>query len=177
MSPPPPGREAQHILHSGRQVTTHPALPENDVALRAMYARCSAESLYARYRTASPTPSAVPGPVHRSGCTAVTLVAHPAEDPGQLIAAAELVGLTAGREWEAALLVEDAWQGCGLGTVLAAVVLDAARARGATTVTASVALSNGPALRLVNHLGGRPRPPYTIEAVFDIPVDPTRAST
>jgi GNAT superfamily N-acetyltransferase len=61
-----------------------------------------------------------------------------------------IVGLASCVESEVAVLVEDAWQGCGIGTRL----LDAVVARaGASRLTAEVSYGNPRALRMLKRLG------------------------
>ncbi|MFF4205573.1 GNAT family N-acetyltransferase [Streptomyces sp. NPDC001668] len=97
-------------------------------AVNALHARCSLASTYARYRCArrSLTRREWTRLVHPAAGR--TWVTSPTGQPETVIAVTHLLRTSMPGVCELALLVEDAWQGQGLGTRLAAEALAAAEA-------------------------------------------------
>jgi len=107
---------AQHsvvLLASGAELTVRQAAPEDVPELVAMHVRCSIRSRRLRYLSsgAAPAPAALTRLVNRRhGRTLVV------EHAGRLVAMGNL--MRDGDDSEVALLVEDAWQRKGIGTML-----------------------------------------------------------
>ena len=126
--PPPPG--------SVRPVI-RPAVPEDLPALEEMAARCSVDTLRRRFH----------GPIadHRprrvaellSGGRSVLLDQLVADADGALVGIASL-HRSARSEAEMAVLVEDAWQGTGIGRRLSGHLIRRASDRGVSTIVADV---------------------------------------
>jgi GNAT superfamily N-acetyltransferase len=112
-------------------------------AVLAMHRRCSAESLYRRYVSGAGTPPAALLTRLLAAGSQLALVNGGAAD-GRVVALASLVGDPA----EAAILVEDAWQRRGVGTLLARRL--AVEARGKILV--HVLAGNQPATRTIRRL-------------------------
>ncbi|WP_344835624.1 GNAT family N-acetyltransferase [Actinocorallia longicatena] len=132
-------------------MTLRPLGPHDREAVTAMHARCSADSRRMRYFSAAPdlAPRLFDHFLERSrGYTVVV------EDlDGAVIAMAHLMYTVPGAA-ELAFLVEDAWQGRGLGRELAGCLIDLAGAEGLTELTASVLSDNVRMRRLFTGLGG-----------------------
>ncbi|MEV0270439.1 GNAT family N-acetyltransferase [Hamadaea sp. NPDC050747] len=109
----------------------------------AMHRRCSRESLYRRYVSGAGTPPAVLLAGLLSAGTVVAVATGGAQD-GRLVAMASLSGDPA----EAAILVEDAWQRRGVGTLLARRLAGAARGK----IVVHVLAGNQPATRTIRRL-------------------------
>jgi GNAT superfamily N-acetyltransferase len=126
--PPPPG--------SVRPVV-RPAAPEDRAAIEEMCARCSPETLRRRFH----------GPVGDAAPRRVTdlLTGGRSQLVDQLVAQADgaIVGLASlhrGSNGDAqmAVLIEDAWQGSGLGRRLTGHLIRRASSRGVSTIVADV---------------------------------------
>ncbi|NUT02267.1 MAG: GNAT family N-acetyltransferase [Hamadaea sp.] len=109
----------------------------------AMHRRCSRESLYRRYVSGAGTPPVVLLAGLLSAGTVVAVATGGAQD-GRLVAMASLAGDPA----EAAILVEDAWQRRGVGTLLARRLAGAARGK----IVVHVLAGNQPATRTIRRL-------------------------
>ena len=140
---------AQHsalLLASGEELTVRQASVADVPALLAMHFRCSRRSRRSRYLTgARPTAADLTRLVNRRhGRTLV--VAHP---EGELVAMGNL--MHDGPDSEVALLVEDAWQRRGIGSMLLRRLLTAVpEGRAAVAVTEQ---ANGPMLTVLRRAG------------------------
>jgi GNAT superfamily N-acetyltransferase len=77
-----------------------------------------------------------------------------------LVAVAQLAGSPEAERPELAILVEDAWQGCGLGRRLLRALLSVANDRGDAEATLSIAGQNRPMWRLVSEVAQVDRVTY-----------------
>ncbi len=93
----------------------------------AMHSRCSLESRFARYHAArrALTPREWWHLCDRANGT--TLITVPLDEPSRVIAITHLLRTQVLHVRELGILVEDSWQGQGLGTVLAHYAVDLAR--------------------------------------------------
>jgi GNAT superfamily N-acetyltransferase len=135
--------------------TIRVADPSDVDGIVAMHERCTARSLTFRYLSGTFRPSAAQlaqlvSPA--GGCTLVAGDTH-------IVAMANLVGQ--GSTAEAAILVEDSWQGRGVGTAMMRQLFALAPRHGIDGVELHLDASNRAALRLIrklqSHLGGEPR--------------------
>jgi RimJ/RimL family protein N-acetyltransferase len=158
--PPPDPRECWVVLADGTEVLVRTAVPEDRPAVAAMHERCSAHSRYLRYL--APTPRMPGWALERlvGGGRGVALVAVTTD--GRVVGLANLVPNPAGgtpevpetpRAAEAALLVEDAWQGRRLGTTLFRRLAALGRELGIGEVSATVLPSNARMWRLLRRAG------------------------
>jgi len=77
------------------------------------------------------------------------------EDAETAIGVARYARLEDGATCELAVTIADAWQGCGVGRKLIAVLVDSARAHGIRRIVGDVLATNTPMLRLARSGGSR----------------------
>ena len=140
-------------LRDGTEAGLRPIRPDDAAGLTALYGRLSPESAYQRFftvmRRLPPDWARILASPDQDRQAAIV-----ATDPaGELIGVARHMPGTTPDEVEIALVVEDAWQGRGLGTALLRALLDRARERGLSRFVAYVLADNQRMLRLVEALG------------------------
>ncbi|WP_206307642.1 GNAT family N-acetyltransferase [Streptomyces sp. H23] len=137
-----------------RITLTRPAVADDHEAVNEMHAKCSLESRYARYGAARRSLS------HREWATlcdralGLTLVTVPADNPLRVVALTHLMRTSEPHVRELAVLVEDSWQGEGLGPALVSYVVGLARtvAPGCRVISASTGRSNARMLSILRGL-------------------------
>jgi GNAT superfamily N-acetyltransferase len=134
-------------LRDGGEVVLRGARPQDAEPVAAMHLRCSLETTYGRYFTLLPRVSRRWQQALLS--TDVALVAVLGRD----VVALGNLAVGPGGDVELALLVEDAQQGRGLGTVLAAQLAATARLLGHRSVRLEILPGAPAAQRLVGRLG------------------------
>lgn len=137
-----------HLL-DGAEVTLRPIRPEDQPALTALYERLSPETAYQRFFTVM---RRLPPDWARILVSVdyVRRMAIVALDPdGALIGVARYVYDEPSREAEIAIVVEDRWQGRGLGTLLLRELLGYAAGKGISRFRAHVLADNGRMLDLL----------------------------
>jgi GNAT superfamily N-acetyltransferase len=144
------GSERPVRLADGVEVQIRPLTMMYREAVRDLHERCSPETRRYRYFTAMPAlpPRAFERLCDRSRCH--TLVAC---HDGQVVAIATLMFTPEPGIGEIALLVEDRWQGRGLGRTLANTLLQTARDLGLAEVKAAMLSDNARMRRLLVSLG------------------------
>lgn len=106
-----------------RITLTRPASADDYEAVNEMHATCSPESRYARYNAARR------GLTRREWATlcdrslGLTLVTVQADNPSRVVALTHLMRTSVSHVRELAVLVEDSWQGQGLGAALVSYVV------------------------------------------------------
>lgn len=122
---------------------------DDDVRLCRLFYRLSPESVYRRFFTLYTDP-----PKH--AIEALSHLDHDTRDAVVAVVGDEVVGVgryaavpSAPRTAELAVVVEDAWQGQGLGTRLLECAVALARVHGMTTLVATVLAENRPAIRML----------------------------
>ncbi|MBP2703525.1 GNAT family N-acetyltransferase [Microbispora sp. RL4-1S] len=136
-------------LADGAEVELRPLTSAFREAVRDLYERCSPESRRFRYFTSQPhLPPAAFDRMCDRGRGQALVACH----DGQVVALATLVYCDPGAA-ELALLVEDSWQGRGLGGRLARQLVAAARDEGFAEVRASLLADNARMRRLLLRLG------------------------
>ena len=133
-------------------VTTRPVRPDDRAPFYRLWPRLSPETVYRRFHA----------PVHRLPDETVrrlVTVDHDLREAVVAVVGGEVVGVarydrTTGdpSTAEVAVLVEDAWQGVGLGRQLLAELTSLAVGRGVRTFTATVQPDNRPVLGLVRRI-------------------------
>lgn len=165
------GRAAAHtlLLPDGSELTLREATLDDFAAVRQMHGRCSARSLRRRYlgTAAGTSPGRLARLLTPGRCT--TLIAEVADGAtapvdgggdgvpaaegragGRVVAMANLI--TEGVQAEAALLVEDEWQGRGLGTALLRRLTAMAAHAGCQSVATYTAADNTAVLPMLRRI-------------------------
>jgi GNAT superfamily N-acetyltransferase len=153
----PPAAERIVLLRDGSEVQMRRAEPSDGPLVAALHARCSPASRRARFL--SPTPQLPPGELAEllggEEPAAGTAVLAVTTDGGSAVGVATTAPEQAATA-RCAVLVEDAWQGRGLGTALLRRAADAAAEQGALELVGT-ARPNEPGLaRLLRRAGLRP---------------------
>jgi GNAT superfamily N-acetyltransferase/predicted amino acid-binding ACT domain protein len=150
----PAGRMPRLIsLRDGTQIVVRTIQERDTAAVRAMHQRCSAESRRLRYFGAKPAHG-----VMEAFCASSHGLTLVAEGPdGSILALAHLMHLLDPGVAEPAFLVEDHWQGRGLGRALAELLLETAREGGLVELRATVLSENARMRGLLTSFGGRVR--------------------
>lgn len=144
------------FLPDGTELGVRPAGPEDLPAVLRLHEQCSARTLHRRYLSGGGRPSADRLRRLLDPPRGTTLVAVEADSTGageSVVAMANLLG--EGDLAEAALLVTDARQRRGLGSVLLRRLLAHADRAGYAAVELHVHADNAPMLRTVHRLGRR----------------------
>jgi RimJ/RimL family protein N-acetyltransferase len=150
---PPPRTSVQ--LTDGAEVVLRAATAADAALVAALHARCSPHTRGLRSLSTRPVLSAavLQQLIGADGSTSVLAVTT---DGGAAVGLANLVGTGAGTA-EVALLVEDLWQGRGVGTALARKLVELARTDQLTEFTAMSRADNGALTRVLRRAGLRPR--------------------
>ncbi|HWA97952.1 MAG TPA: bifunctional acetate--CoA ligase family protein/GNAT family N-acetyltransferase [Pirellulales bacterium] len=132
-------------LVDGMPVVLRPIKPDDEPMWIRLLESCSMESLRARFR-------GLLAPCHETATRfcfpdydrEMTMVAEatPPEGPKAFLGLAQLAGDPDHREAEFAVMVSDAWQGRGLGTLLTTTCIDVARRWGIERIVAETEPSN-----------------------------------
>lgn len=145
---PETGAEATLDRREEGAVLVRPVSSEDEAGLRAMLLRLSRESIYLRFH--APYPRAPEWAVasfadaNRPDGESLVVVAN-----DEVVGHAMYVRFDGGREAEFAVVVEDRWQGSGVGKRLLRALAARARDRGVETFTGSVLGENRRMLGLV----------------------------
>ena len=162
-------------LRDGTEVQLRPVRPDDAPRLRALFHRLSPESIYLRFLDARKDLTldqardfatvdyhhsmAIVAVVGEGDETSIIGVARYGEDPSRPEAGADT-----------AVVVEDSFQGRGLGTILLLRLVAYARDRGIKSLRASVHTSNAQIMRFVRR-SGLPTRKKLEEGIWDIILD------
>ncbi|MGV9379957.1 N-acetyltransferase family protein [Nonomuraea sp. NPDC003707] len=137
-------------LSDGVEVTVRPLTSIYREAVRDLHDRCSPESRRFRYFTSMP---ALPARTFDRLCDRSRGFSLVAGHDGQVVAMANLMFTPDPGIAEMAFLVEDRWQGHGLGTAMARMLVRSARDLGYAEVKATMLSDNARMRRLLISLG------------------------
>lgn len=152
----PPAPASQPVgLADGTRAVVRPIERDDVDAVRAMHERCSLDSRRMRYFSAKPFPPRAAVERFCEPWHGLTLVAEGPD--GSVLALAHLIHVLDPGVAEVAFLVEDAWQGRGLGRALAELLVVLGRERGLVELRATTLAENTRMRRLLVSLGGRTR--------------------
>lgn len=168
---PPGGQAAQTagtdpivLLLDGSELRLRRATPADVPLIAAMHARCTPATRSARFLSAGPRLE--PHELHRLVGAPYEAESRPAPPPQQSVLAVTLDGgsavgmanveLTTRTSASFAILVEDAWQGRGLGTALVRRAAELAVDQGSQQLTATTHTQNMAITRLLRRAGLRP---------------------
>jgi len=147
--------EGEVVLRDGASVRVRPIRPEDAPRLIALYDHLGRDTRYQRFfsamRRLPPDWALFLATVDYQ--RRLALVAEAPGDPDTLIAVARYEPGSEPDTVEVALVVQDAWQGRGLGRVLFAALLAAAAGNGRRRFQAWVLADNRRMLSLIEHLG------------------------
>jgi RimJ/RimL family protein N-acetyltransferase len=147
-----------HDLPDGTRVRIRPVEPDDKPLLAAAMAQLSRESIRRRFLAAKPSLSAAELRylTEVDGVDHIALVSVLDDEPGRLAAVARCVRVEPGATTaDFAIVVGDALQGRGLGSVLARALADAARAVGIRRFSATTLADNVAVRRLMDSLAVR----------------------
>lgn len=155
-------RQAKHKLEEHRTLTLQDGSvfqvrsiqPFDVPALQRFHSRCSAESIRLRFFFPMKGLSAMQARYFADidSVDHFALVALDPYEPDEIIAVVRFVRVPGSNRAEYAAIVEDRWQGRGLGTVLTQQLIEAALDRGIEHFYALVMPGNGRMLRLLRSL-------------------------
>ncbi len=146
-------RERTVELRDGTAVRVRPIRPEDDIALVALFARLSEKTVYQRFFTARRVlpPEWIHRLTHVDYDRRMALVAERDGAAGRaVVGVARYDVVDASETAEIALVVEDALQGLGLGTILLHAIMRAGEARGVRVFRVDVLSENRRMLRLLS---------------------------
>lgn len=165
-------------LHDGTRVRIRPITPEDRAELADAVRRLSPQSRYQRFLGAidSLDERTLRYLTEIDHHDHEALVAFDAAD-GQAVGVARYARAADGEDAaELAVVVADAWQGQGLGTLLVRKVVERAREEGLSRLTALVLAANADMLELFEHEGWHRRGlPHdgTVELTYTVPPEPS----
>jgi RimJ/RimL family protein N-acetyltransferase len=144
------------VLADGARLGVRPISPDDRDTFSSWFGRLTPESRRRRFHGPKPMLSTR----ELTYLTEVDNVTHTAlmavDDHGQMVGEARYAtGDPASRTADFAITVADAWQGRGVGSRLAAQLVNAARANGMSRLTALTLWDNGAAIALLKRLGFR----------------------
>lgn len=123
LDPPP----LQMATRANQVTLTRTALVDDLDQVNDMHARCSLDSRYARYNAARRAVTTREWWHLCDRANGTTLITTPVHDPSRVIAVTHLLRTSAPHVRELGILVEDSWQGQGLGTALTGYMVKLAR--------------------------------------------------
>src|SRR5829696_7969101 len=141
-------------LFRGVEISFRVVRPDDAPALQRLHARCSERTIYLRFFGPMKKLSDEKARYFAStdGVDHFGLVALDPEDPNEIIAVVRYARKPGDERAEYAALVEDRWQGHGVGASLTHRLLDAARGNGVRSFYALVKGKNKRMLNVLRHL-------------------------
>jgi GNAT superfamily N-acetyltransferase len=147
-------KDQKRTLPGGVEIPFRVVRQDDAPALQRLHARCSERTIYLRFF----------GPMNRlsdeqaryfastDGVDHLGLVALDPEDPEEIVAVVRYARKPGNERAEYAALVEDGWQGRGIGAALTRWLIDEARGNGVGAFYAPVKAGNVRVLNVLRHL-------------------------
>jgi GNAT superfamily N-acetyltransferase len=147
-------KDQTFTLSNGVKITFRVIRPDDARALQRVHARCSERTIYLRFFGSLEELSDEKAQYFAStdGVDHFGLVALDPEDPNEIIAVARYFREPRGERAEYAALVEDRWQGQGVGAGLTRRLIEKARDNGVRSFYALVKGKNKRMLSVLRHL-------------------------
>ena len=141
-------------LPSGVEISFRVVRPDDAPALQRLHARCSERTIYLRFFGSMKKLSDEQARYFAStdGVDHFGLVALDPQDPEEIIAVVRYARKPGDERAEYAALVEDGWQGRGIGAALTRWLIDEARGNGVGSFYALVKGGNNRMLNVLRHL-------------------------
>lgn len=156
------GSETTNEREEGRDITLSDGVivpvrmiqPDDDAALQRLHSRLSEQSIRLRFFGDMKELSDRKAKyfAHVDGTDRFALVALDPDDPDEIIAVVRFDREAGTNKAEYSALVEDRWQGCGVGVYLTHQLIEAARDRDVQCLYGLVLPENEPMLRLLRSL-------------------------
>jgi GNAT superfamily N-acetyltransferase len=143
------------VLNEGTVLPVRAILPGDVSALQRFFSRCSERSIHLRFSGSIKELTDEQGEyfAHIDGVDRFALVALDPDEPDEVIAVVRFDRVPGSDRAEYAALVEDRWQGHGLGIGLTQQLIDTARDKGVCHFYALVTRGNASMMRLLRSLG------------------------
>src|SRR5919106_2643118 len=147
-------KDQKRTLPSGVEIAFRVVRPEDAPALQRLHARCSERTIYLRFFGPMKELSDEQARYFAStnGVDHLGLVALDPQDPEEIIAVVRYARKPGDERAEYAALVEDGWQGRGIGAALTRWLIDEARGNGVGSFYALVKGENKRMLNVLRHL-------------------------
>lgn len=177
MSPDPSAFLEEHELRDGTKIIVRPIRPSDADELRALFKRLSPDSIYLRFLEARKDLTIEQArqfaTVDYDDDMAIVASLHHPEDSGDIIGVARYSVLPGAerRVAETAIVVEDAYQNRGLGTLLLLRLVQYATNHGVDSLRASVHQSNAHILYFIKKSGLETTRKLEEGGVWEITVD------
>jgi GNAT superfamily N-acetyltransferase len=148
------GKDRTFTLSNGVEITFRIVRPDDARALQRLHARCSERSIYLRFFGSLEKLSDQQAQYFAStdGVNHLGLVALDPQDPNEIIAVARYAREEFDERAEYAALVEDRWQGRGVGAKLTRQLIEKAQDNGVRSFYALVKGKNKSMLSVLRHL-------------------------
>jgi RimJ/RimL family protein N-acetyltransferase len=140
------------LTHADTQTVTRPATLDDFDAVNAFHERCSLETIFARYQSARRSLRLAEFHHLTRPDRSLTWVTYPKDDPHEIVATTNLVRMTEADAAELGIMIEDPWQGRGLGTCLVQYARAQARALGCSSMVVMTGSSNVRMLKIMRAL-------------------------
>ncbi|MFE2850150.1 GNAT family N-acetyltransferase [Streptomyces lavendulae] len=144
--------------HAATETITRPATLADFDAVNQLHDRSSLASRFARYQSARRCLRLAEWNHLTNPDRAQSWVSHPRHSPQNIVATLNIVRTTDTSTAELGLLIEDGWQGRGLGTALATQACTAARNLGCSSLIVMTGADNVRMLKIMRGLGATPAP-------------------
>ncbi|MFB7836030.1 GNAT family N-acetyltransferase [Streptomyces sp. NPDC056056] len=156
--------------HAATETITRPATLADYDAVNQLHDRSSLASRFARYQSARRDLRFAEWNHLTNPDRATSWVSHPRHSPQDIVATLNLVRTTDASTAELGLLIEDDWQGRGLGKALTAQARAAARNLGCSSLVVMTGADNVRMLKIMRGLGATPARTGGTTLDFSLPV-------